>query len=236
MASYVPIRAITHAKEMIKSEPLDRLAVRLCDQVAKMIWQYAPWTWTIGALNPATLVAATSDYTIGSFPADFQHIQRAYLQNTVNGKILRKLVIVESLPNVANEIFGVPRTIAHAGTDVVRIHPVYGPTGLPSATVKLVSWYKKTTPAVTAATIQTAGSLVMDDDWSWVFEEGVLWKAYQYAFDQRAGSAQVDSKGNAQYTGQLGVFMAALAEMKRQEVTPETLFELADEDRKEANA
>jgi len=233
MASYLPIKAITLAREFIKSEPLERVQVRICDQVAKMIWMAAPWTWTVGNLSTATMVVNQSDYTIGSFPADFLYLHRALLHNTTGGKMIRRLTIAENLPTQASEIPGIPRVIAYAGSSVVRVYPVYGTSGLPGTTTKLISWYKKAMPATTAATIDTAGSLVMDDEWSWVFEEGVLWKAYQYAFDQRAGGATTDSKGNAQYTGQLGAFMAALETMKRIAITPETWFELADESKRE---
>jgi hypothetical protein len=57
----------------------------------------------------------------------------------------------------------------------------------------------------------------MDDEWFWVFTAGVLWKAYQWGDDGRAGSASMDSSGKTQYSGQLAIFQDSLQRMAERE-------------------
>jgi hypothetical protein len=57
----------------------------------------------------------------------------------------------------------------------------------------------------------------MDDEWFHVYRDGVLWKAYLFGDDQRAGSVQAASNGQISYSGQLAQFMAGITMMRAAE-------------------
>ena len=67
----------------------------------------------------------------------------------------------------------------------------------------------------------------MDDEWFWVYTAGVLWKAYQWGDDQRAGGVTLGANGAPQYTGQLGNFRDGLRIMAEREKLPSV--ELVDQ-------
>ncbi len=215
MALYAPQDAITYAKTMIKSMPIDVTAnsgnwqYQTCDYISSLMWLAAPWTWTIGTLPTVTVIASTIDYTVTP-PADFLYLLKAYISE---GSLTNELKIVPSLPATVTQI-GNPSQVAYlAATNNLRISPV------PPATYSktLLMLYKKLPTKITVSNFATAGSLNIPDCYYPVFQEGVLWLSYLYADDQRAGTATVNEEGKTQYTQQLGVFMAALAEMRRSE-------------------
>ena len=53
--------------------------------------------------------------------------------------------------------------------------------------------------------------------------DGVLWGIYRLADDPRAGTVTINRAGDKQYSGQLGVFMTSLEEMKRMEDSGQAL-------------
>ena len=56
-----------------------------------------------------------------------------------------------------------------------------------------------------------------DDSYFEMAQAGLLYKLYLFGEDSRAGSVTYDSFGHASYTGQMGVFMAAMREKAMQE-------------------
>jgi hypothetical protein len=210
MAIYVPSTATTFAKVLVKSMTLDDVRVAVCDSVVKIMWMAAPWRWTLGDLPVVTPVANTQDYTFTK-PADFLFIERSYIWD---GKQINDLSVEGLLPTDATAV-GPTKKICYLndGADKLRLYPTPGTF---VGTRRLITQYKKTYTPITSGNIGSAGALIFPDEWTWVFEEGVLWKAYSYADDARAGSAQVVD-GKIQYTGQCGIFFAGLEEMRRAE-------------------
>jgi hypothetical protein len=210
-----PSAAFDTAKVFVKKMPLDDVKAAVCDDAAKMMWSAAPWRWTIGAFPTVTLIANTQSYT-PTLPADFLYLQEAYLTNE-NGDVKKDLKVGPL--RVAGGSPGVPTEVAVTGTPgvagVMRTFPTIG-TIKTGDTLKIISTYKKAATTITTGNIGTA-ILGFDDDWFWVYRSGVLYFAYLYADDPRAGEAIMTSTGEYKLTGQLGVFHANIAIMKERE-------------------
>lgn len=212
MSLYSPTDAISYAKIMVKSMPIDTTGswrYYATDFISSLLWTAAPWKWTIGTLATINVVAATTDYAVTP-PADFLYLNKA---NVSDGNLTNELKIVSALPATITQI-GNPSQVAYLdATNTVRVSPK--PTT--GYTQTLTMLYKKQPPKITAANYGTNGALVMPDAYYPIFTAGVLWLAYQYADDSRAGSCTVDGEGKRQYTGQLGIFQGMIAEMRQGE-------------------
>lgn len=208
-ATRVPYEALELAKEFVKKMPVERI-VDILDSIHKRIWMAAPWRWTVGVCEPVSVTADTSDFNLVSPPSDFLYIVKAYIWD---GEGLTELTPEPALPS-GNTQKGNPNKIAYVpgGTPKFRVHPVFGSIN-PTKNYKLLVWYKKAPPDITLTTCYTAGSLVMDDAWFNVFEEGILWKCYQFGDDPRAGNVAVQ-QGQTQYSGQRAVFEDSLNFMR----------------------
>lgn len=218
-STYKPIDAIDSAKAMIKGMPIERVQIRVLNDVCSMLWLAAPWRWTVGALEDIELESAEQDYSI-TMPSDFLYLQSSYISD--NAGNIPRILNIEPYIVPAGKV-GTPTRIALISTeeedDVItgnfRIAPVPGniPTGW---TVN--SLYKKTAPVLKNSNINNAGLLVFDDEWFYVFVSGVLYYAYLFGDDQRAGGAQIDpSSGKVTFSGQRGVFEANILQMKQRE-------------------
>jgi hypothetical protein len=197
MPSYVPSTATDWAALMIKGMLFTNVRVAAADKIAKIMWQAAPWSWTVGNLSSVNLSAGTSDYTV-TIPADFQTLTLAY---TWDGNKKTDLMPMATLPASLPQT-GMPRFVTKFATGL-RISPK--PTTLPSGvTTSIIALYKKTYTPITSGNIASAGALLMPDEWTWVFEEGILWQAYLYSDDDRAYK-------------QREAFFQALGEMKKTE-------------------
>jgi hypothetical protein len=208
-----PIDAITYAKQFVKNMPVNVSQLRLLQDVSNEMWMAAPWRWTLGTIAAATVAADTGDITVSGAPADLLHLVKVWV--TDGGESSFYLDIESSLP-ASTTVKGTPSKVAWVtATGKYRIAPVYGSlkTG---KTVEIYGWYKKTAPVLTQASINSAGTLLMDDEWFWVFQEGVLAKAYQFADDQRAGNVTV-AEGRVQYTGQYARYQAGIDTMRASE-------------------
>ena len=217
MASTIkPFDAINFAKRYIKKMPIDDpvLVSRLLNDVSAQMWMAGPWRWTLGGFAANTaLTSTTQDYTV-TVPNDFLYLVDVYL---ADGASTRHLHIDPFLP--ATEIVqGLPSKAALIGASTLRLYPKPGTQ--PSSAPSIVLTYKKQAPVITSSNMNTAGTQVFDDEWFWVFEEGVLWRAYQFADDQRAGNTTLTSDGKFECTGQRGAFETALEEMKSREKMP----------------
>jgi hypothetical protein len=210
MAIYSPNSALTFAKRMVKSLPIDETGVsfQILDYVAKEMWLAAPWSWTLGTLPTVTVTgAAGTDYVITT-PANFLYMTSADLSN---GSTSDSLHIDSFLP-VNASIVGVPHSISHS-TNLLRFFPK-PPAGYGKA---LIAKYKEVPPDITLSNYSTAGSVGIPDAWFWVYQAGVLYYAYLYSDDQRAGTCQIDASGRYAYTGQLAVWQTGLEMMRKSE-------------------
>lgn len=215
---YAAADALSFAKEMVKYQPFDRadLNPQALDMAAKMFWMYAPWRWTIGTLAPIAITGGV-DYAVTP-PADFLYLQQAWI---ADGDKTITLDILPSLPEDPH-IKGVPRMVSFVPDtpdSFVRLYP----EPLPSSTKYLQLHYKKAHTEINGANVATAGALGFPDEWFPVFQELVLYYAYLYADDDRAGSVTLLPNRQSQYTGQLGKALALMEDMKLRE---DLLFDL----------
>lgn len=221
-ATYKPTDASAYAKLLVKNMPLGDVEVRILEAISSMIWMAAPWRWTLGSMPAVTLTANTQDYTV-AIPSDFLWLVDPYV---ASGSNTPQPLSAEPVLPTDVKVVGQPTKIAVIGTPggsgTYRVMPKLGSVASPAP--QIISLYKKAPPSITAATKGTAGQLVMGDEWFHVYEAGVLWLAYMYADDQRAGSAQVDpATGKVMFSGQRAVFEAGILRMK--EVEPLQLTE-----------
>ena len=209
-----PNEAFIYAKSFVKNMTLEDVNVEILDEINKMIWMAAPWRWTLGSLPATTLVSNTSDYNITT-PLDFLYIFDGYVSDGAN--VFRNLIFEPTLPSDV-VIKGDTSRIAYMGNNLYRLYPRLG-TIPASPGRQMLLRYKKVSPEITNETQFTPGFLEMDDEWFWVFTAGVLWKAYLWADDSRAGSATV-SDGKVQYSGQLAIFRDGILQMIQREKLP----------------
>lgn len=221
-STYAPSDAFDYAKVLVKNMPLDDVKVDILDAAAKMLWHAAPWRWTVAAFPSITLANNTQDYTV-AIPADFLYLQDAYLTNE-DDDTPRHLVIVPT--RAAGGKKGQPSEVSvtgSAGTNgTARFYPTIG-TIKTGDTLKMLGRYKKICPNITNANVSTAGVHVFDDDWFWVYQSCVVYFAYRYADDQRAGGATYSSDGRWQFTGHRAICEAEIALMReREKLAPST--------------
>lgn len=220
MAVKRPVEALRYARSMVKAMPIERpdVSIPILQSVSNYIWMAAPWRWTIGRLSDTVLTADTVAHTLTSTPSDLLYIGQAVCDE---GETQWPLEVVPELP-ATKTLAGTPKYIAFVSPATIRIQPPA--TQLSAGRTRTIrGWYKKTAPTISAETQYTAGQLVMPDEWYQVFQEGVLWQAYLYADDPRAGQVQVSSDGRATYTGQGGAFMNCINMMRASEPLPDLL-------------
>lgn len=214
-ATRPPADAFNYAKRYIKNMPLEEVRTDIINRVANYMWMYAPWRWTVSSTPTITVAANTQDYTM-NYPSDWLYAIRATMVEGSGAE--RSLEILPALETNVGFV-GNPNYIAYTGTagqvgGPVRISPKPAQV---SGTPLVIGLYKKTNTAFTNQTIFT-GTLPFDDLWFWVFEEGILWQAYLFGDDRRAGDVGTDSQsGAAKFSGQRAVFEAALTFMKDRE-------------------
>ena len=215
-STYAPIQAFDWAKRFIKNMPLEQVSPQILDDALKMFWMAAPWRWTLAGFPNVTLTNNTQDYTV-TLPSDFLFIQDAYITDQA-GNVPRSLQVVAFIPpggkqGQISEIAVVTGTPGGSGT--LRTYPQPGTI---RANEIIVSVYKKQCPLLIPNNVNTVGVQVFDDEWFWVYESAVLYFAYLYGDDQRAGGAQIDpTSGKVTFTGQRGVFEANVQYMKERE-------------------
>jgi hypothetical protein len=209
-----PIDAFESVNAFVKFPNLEAIRPSILDDAAKFFWMNAPWRWTLGNITALTLTANTSDYTITD-PADFLYIQPGSVYLSEGGSDVGRYIEVTShIHSTVKLIGGQPSQISHPATDTYRVYPKPG-TSVTAGT-QIIAMYKKQCPAITESTQYTAGTQVFDDEWFWVYRSIVLYFAYLYTDDQRAGGAQSDGK-SVTYNGQRGIVEANLAIMKMRE-------------------
>jgi hypothetical protein len=209
-----PIDALEYCRPFIKNADIDAVAPRILDDISTMMWMEAPWRWTVSSLAAIGIEDNKQDYDI-TLPSDFLYLIGAHL---TDGQKYNQLTIESSLPK--SGVIGDAKSIALISS-TLRLHP--RPSILPKDASKsqtIISLYKKTAPRITRNNMTTVGVHIFDDEWFWVFNEGVLWKCYRYLDDDAAGTAKSNGEGKIEYSGQMAIFMAALAQMKAREKLP----------------
>jgi hypothetical protein len=214
-STYKPNDAFSQSKVFIKLMPLETVKPFILDNALKMMWMAAPWRWTLGNFPVLTLQASKTDYTVVD-PADFLFIQPGTAYTSVgDSDVASDVTVVAAINSSVKKVSAMTSQICHPAANTVRISPKPGAT-VTSGT-QLISLYKKTCPTITAETAYTSGIQVFDDEWFYVYVSAVLYQAYLYADDGRAGGAQYTEGGGPTFTGQRGVFETNLQLMRQVE-------------------
>lgn len=212
-----PIDSLLWGQQFIKNMPLYRVQIEVLNDAARYFWRAAPWRWTLGNLPTTTLINGTQDYTV-TLPADFEYAIEANL--IFNDQVPKDLEIVSFLP-VETAKRGQPTQLAISGETVsgqYRVSPV--PSGYAVGTLPLLTgMYKKTYTKLDETTIYSPGSLIFPDMYIDAFRHIVLYYAYRYADDQRAGNVQF-AQGQLTANGQRGEMEGAIQEIKEREPLP----------------
>ena len=188
--------------------------IRVLDDVNKIMWMKAPWRWTLGTFPLIALANNQQDYNI-TIPSDFLYLQDSYITDA-SGGAARELHIEPFLPSGGKK--GVPSRCAVSGAaGISGTYRLFPQPGNLDPAWEVVSLYKKISPIISPSNVNTNGVLVFDDEWFWVYVSGILYYAYLYGDDQRAGSATVGANGQVQFSGQRGVFEANLQIMMQRE-------------------
>jgi len=234
-ATYIIQDALDFVKSMVKNMPIQTVWGAIAQDASNYIWTAAPWRWTIGELSPITLTAASQEFSVVSPPSDFLRLEQCFASDSTT---LREIKPVSSLPPSATLIrqpnYVAISAITAATPATIRFDSIYPALGM-NAVHKFWAWYKKIAP-VLVSDLDTPGALIMDDDYFQIFRDWLLYYAYRYSDDQRAGGAQVTIAANGDrqiaYTGQLAVARASLEELRRQELVlyrfPETPSPMKD--------
>lgn len=210
--SYAPNDAFDAAKIFIRQMTLEDVRYRVLDDANKLIWMADSWRWTIGAVPNFNLVSSQQDYTGITEPADYLYTTKAYV---TDGDKYGSLRVEPAMSTTGVEAGGWPTMISRYSAGNYRLFPK---PGIIPDTVTVVQLYKKTAPLINADSAGTAGALVMPDEWFHVYVALVLYFAYLYGFDGRAGGAQYNQQTKeAVYVGQLGVAMAMIDGMRMRE-------------------
>lgn len=214
-ASERPIDSLNWAQGYIKNMPLYRLQKEILNDAAKYFWRAAPWRWTLGSMPVVSLTNNNQEYAV-TLPADFFYIEQANLIES--NKITKELEVVPFIP-LEGVKYGQPGQISVLGSGAsgfYRVAPV--PSGYVSFP-QITGIYKKEYTELTETTIYSPGTLIFPDLYTDVFRACVLYYAYLYADDTRAGNVQFGGK-NSTYTGQRAVMEAAIQEIREREPMP----------------
>lgn len=208
-----PIEGIEFAKRFIKEMPLEDVATEIVNDIHGRIWMAAPWSWSLGLIAPITVVNNTASYSF-SLPADYFGPERAYLTSSDSKEAPRIILPVAIVPSDSAGFVGVPNTFSITGTpgSTGTLTLLPKPSGL-GTTMKIYLVYKKVATQYTPTTIHTT-ALQLENEYFHVFNDGVLWRAYQYADDARAGGSTV-AEGRVQHNGQRGQFESSLLQMQQ---------------------
>jgi hypothetical protein len=221
-STYTPAEALTWVGSYLKKMPISAVSPIILDQAYSRMWMAAEWRWTLGNLPSVAMKGGAQDYSF-SLPSDFLYIAEAKLVTT-NGAD-RHLVVVPAIEEDVTQV-GQPGQIAAVnlgvptGQGTYRLLPI--PSQQPATPEKLVGLYKKQPTKITSDNVNTAGILLFEDCWFWVYCLGVLAYAYMWADDQRGGNTNVDKSGQYQLNGAFGHFDWAINEMRNSEPLPLT--------------
>lgn len=216
-ATFAPNAAFNYALQMIKSMPLDRVETSILQDASSLIWMAAPWRWTIGIAAPVAVSAGANTVTI-AVPSDFLRLERVLVTNGNSARFVKIVGEVQGSTILSDWPKFVAVTGTPGGAGALNFDTLF-----PSSETgwQVWFWYKKMAPVITSGNQGTGGVLVMDDEWFWVYNETVLYYAYKYADDPRAGTSEAaisDGGAGLKYSGQIGRIMTAIEEMRRSEV------------------
>jgi hypothetical protein len=184
-----------------------------CDMVAGQMYTAYPWKESLQniAATLLPLVDGKQDYSV---PTNIYRFTKLSLVRTdVNPDVYREIDVADDLDIDLNpRSWGMIRSgCLQGGFGTLRLDSAVAvPTG---QTIEIQGVFQINPNKVSALT----DGMFFKDQYVNVAFAGLLHYAYRLNDDDRAGTAQTTSQGQIAYTGQLGIFMAGLEQMKSAE-------------------
>jgi hypothetical protein len=186
----------------------------LCDLAQSMIWNEADWRGSLAAITPFYLVAGVGSYD--NAHADFLGLRLVQIVDLSSNPdfYYPPLEIRTHLPRTTNE--GMPEIVSYYPvSNAFRLYPT-PPTNMAAEQLQILGQYKKRCTAITAANINSQ-AIPFDDTYLEVCVEALRYQLLMASGDRNAAGSVVIMRNTPQYTGQLGVAMAAIERMKAAE-------------------
>lgn len=180
------------------------LAIEVANKAIHLFWTTYPWRDTIAELPPFYPIPSEADHVTPDIqiPTDFWGLYLVQVRN-INGETY-DLRVANTLPRASYTDW--PQAIAYIPEiSGFRLHP------LPASSapwVQIEGTYKKKPPTVTDDNFDT-DNVPIDEMYLDVYEQAVRYKYFETLGDSRAGEVAY-VRGTAQYTGQLGRYMATV--------------------------
>lgn len=198
-----------------KGIPLAKVNAQICDFVSQEMWSEYPWKQTITNTAKGTipLIDSTQDYSCSA--PNIDRLLKAWIRRyDVTPNETRDLDVKKDL-----SIDLYPRS--YVGIRAVSLQQSIGMFRLESAVnvpsgvqLELCCDYQLNPIKVTGLN----QIIWFDDRFSIVALEGLLYWVYKLGDDTRSGTAQTDAYGRViGYSGQLGIYKAAVNKMKMAE-------------------
>lgn len=213
--TYTPNDALTLVRRYLKQIPIAYVDAQVADMIYSTIYRAAFWKGTLVQISPSiTLLDGIQDY---SAPTQLFRLFRARISRTDTSPVeSRPLDIREHLEPELTIKGGLEGILAVSHEEALGQLRLDRPPGIGTGVVyKLDGEYQVNPVKITDANLGV--NTFLKDEYFDVFVEGIKWKMYQFADDPRAGGVVIDKRGNAQFTGQYAIFMAALDDMRRTE-------------------
>jgi hypothetical protein len=195
----------------------DAYGAMLCDQTASMVWNAADWRQSLGSLAPFYLSPLEQDYgaPLVQVPTDFLGLRTANLVYVPTQPPSREpLHVLRQLDKT--DACGLPSAISYEPSVRKFRLDKLAPNGAAASAYMVEGTYKRT-PTKVLATDLASSTLPFDDAYLRVFTSGLLYNYFAATSDPRAGQIQHARNGSSTCTGQLAVFLDALAEMAADE-------------------
>lgn len=209
--SYSGTDAINLVREYGHGIPVTAVDSQIVDIISSMIYTRRPWKWTITQISPSiAIVDGTQDYNA---PAQIYRLTRCRITDTTpTPDVYHELTIKESLPpNLTKQSHTAIQTVAmDYPTGQLRLEAAIS---VSAGTTLFIDGDFQANP-VKWTDLNLAANFWFPDHYFNVQIEGMKWKIYQLMDDPRAGTIVIARDGRRQYSGQLGIFMAALESME----------------------
>ena len=199
----------------VKNIPVTNFDVTSADVINSIIWNAYPWRWSLSALTAITLVDGTQDYSFGgSDLASYLRLVRARITRTdTTPDEYDEILVMRWLPpDLTKSGFRSISSVAFEQS-ISKLRLVRAAAVPSGVTLTLNGEYQTLPTKITAL----SATVVFPDTHFHVALSGLLWLAYKFADDDRAGRAQASKGGGVVYTGQLGEFYDNLISMRETE-------------------
>lgn len=218
--TYIFTDVMNVVKDLTHQIPTTVSQVYVCDKIASIVHLYWPWNWALFKISPILAIDGMQDYPL-TLPANFYKLTAGRIIRTDVSPFQYQPIKIAGHLEAEVQRQGSINTIQsisfEANINAIRLDI---PLQVQGTTAYFIDLDYQSTPT---KVMTLAAVICPPDRYFNVFVEGVLWGIYRLADDPRTGAVTINRAGDKTYTGQLGVFMTALEEMRRMEDSGQSL-------------